>query len=138
MSDTENEFNVTISPMGPLATEANPTVLASCDVITLTPLETLVVAPPIVRPVSVTVAAVDAATVPLRTVNTTELAVCDVQLAVPPPLMVTVGEGEDRKKLAGQLRVMVPPVGTSPPTLLGPVALIDLFDTGVLLLHDFD
>ena len=64
-------------------------------------METLAVAPPIVKPVRVTVAAVDAATVPLCTVNTTELEVCDVRATVPPPLMATVGEGEDRKKLAG-------------------------------------
>ena len=101
-SDTVKELKVTISPMGPLATEATPTVFASCDVVTLTPVETLAVAPPIVKPVSVTVAAVDAATVPLCTFNTTELEVCDVSATVSPPLMATVvGEGEDRKKLAG-------------------------------------
>ncbi len=74
-SDTVNEFNVTQSPTGPLATEAEPPAFASCDVVTLTPLNTLAVTPPIVKPVSVTVAAVDAATIPLCTVNTTELAV---------------------------------------------------------------
>ena len=100
-SDTVKELKVTISPMGPLATEATPTVFASCDVVTLTPVETLAVAPPIVKPVNVTVAAVDAATVPLCTVNTTELEVCSVQLAVSPPLIVTFGVGDDRKKLAG-------------------------------------
>ena len=50
-------------------------MFASCDVVTLTPLDTLAVEPPIVKPVSVTVAAVDAAIVPLCNVNTTELAV---------------------------------------------------------------
>ena len=39
-----------------------------------------------------------------------------MQLAVP-PLMVTLGEGEDRKKLAGELRVIVPEVRTAPPAL---------------------
>ena len=67
----------------------------------LTLLTMLGVMAPIVKPVSVTVAAVDAATVPLCTVNTTELEVCDVSATVSPPLMATVGEGEDRKKLAG-------------------------------------
>jgi len=88
-------------PMCPLDNVVKLPVLASFEVITLTLLGIAAVMAPIVKPVSVTVAAVDAATVPLCTVNTTELKVCSVQLAVSPPLIVTFGVGEDRKKLSG-------------------------------------
>ena len=88
-------------PMCPLDNVVKLPVLASFEVITLTLPGIAAVMAPIVKPVSVTVAAVDAATVPLCTVNTIELEVCDVSVAVAPPLMATEGDGDDRKKLAG-------------------------------------
>ena len=62
-------------PMWPLDNADKPAALASFDVDTLTLSGIAAEMAPIVKPVRVTVAAVDAATVPLCTVSTTELAV---------------------------------------------------------------
>ena len=62
-------------PMLPLDNVDKPAALASFDVVTLTLLGIAAEMAPIVKPVSVTVAAIDARTVPLSTVNTKELAV---------------------------------------------------------------
>ena len=62
-------------PMLPLDNVDKPAALASFDVVTLMLLGIAAEMAPIVKPVSVTVAAVEAATVPFCNVNTTELAV---------------------------------------------------------------
>ena len=96
-SDTVKELKVTISPMGPLATEATPTVFASCDVVTLTPLDTLAVAPPIVKPVSVTVTLEEAAIAPVATVTAVELAPDVAALKVTPCDAAEIGPPETKK-----------------------------------------
>ena len=65
----------TILPICPLDIAIKLAAFASFDVITLKLLGIAAEMAPIVKPVRVTVAAVDAATVPLCNVNTTELAV---------------------------------------------------------------
>ena len=82
------------------------------------PLEPPAVAAPIVRPVTVTVTAVLAATAAVAVVTTIWVLVGAATLPPLTPLMVTAGDPALAKKPDGYVSVMVLPVASAPPAVV--------------------
>ena len=112
-----NDPTDTRPPIAPDAVPADGITSALVDTATPPPLPP--VASPMVRPESVTVTAVLAASAPLRTVTTIDVAVDGAAEATAgPPLTATLlATTPEAKKPAGYVSVMLPPAVNAPPTV---------------------
>jgi len=112
-----NEPNDTRPPIPPDAVPADGIKSALVD--TTTPILLPPLAPPIVRPESVTVTGVLAISVPLDTVTTIVVAVDGAAEATADPPLNATGEATtpDAKKPDGYVSVMLPPAVNAPPAV---------------------